>query len=155
MARIPKIRFNSEKLDKDIKQAEGAKFNQGKISEFIMQRNKTYYCECMKDGTIAEEVLDKVCSYYDLSKDDYIVTQQTEQAEIQKKADTLNYENVLTHLGTISKTLNEILGQQRSIAYLLGELNNKMMGQNKHDKELISLLEDIKKKQQFPFKRSV
>ena len=28
----------------------------------------------LKNGTIAEEVLDRVCEYYDLTKKDYIIT---------------------------------------------------------------------------------
>ena len=148
MARPQKIKINVTLLDKNIRDNENGNFNQAKISKFVMGKGDTYYSEMLKNGTVAEEVLDRVCEYYDLSKEDYIVTKETVQKEIQQKADTQNYENLIVLLTGIDKSLKEILAQQKSTNFLLGELKTNATNDNKFSKEIIQKLENLEKRQQ-------
>ena len=149
MARPQKIKINVTLLDKNIRDNENGNFNQAKISKFVMGKGDTYYSEMLKNGTVAEEVLDRVCEYYDLTKKDYIITEEDVQKEIQQKADTQNYENLIVLLTGIDKTLKEILAQQKSTNFLLGELKTNAANDNKFSKEIIQKLENLEKRQRY------
>lgn len=149
MARPQKIKINVALLDKNIRAIENGNFNQAKISKFVMGKCSTYYSEMLKNGTIAEEVLDRVCEYYDLTKKDYIITEEDVQKEIQQKADTQNYENLIVLLTGIDKALKEILAQQKSTNFLLGELKTNAANDNKFSKEIIQKLENLEKRQRY------
>ena len=73
---------------------------------------------------------------------------ETEKKEIQKQADTQNYENVILLLQGIDKTLQELLAQQKSTNYILGELKTSMMNDVKNNKEILGKLENLEKRQQ-------
>lgn len=148
MGRTPNIKFNGELLDKKIKEIEKDSFNQGKVSIYIMGKGRSYYCDCIKNGTIAESVLDRVCTYYEFDKKEFIVTEETVKKDIQEKADTQNYENVIILLQGIDRTLKELLAQQKSTNYLLGELKTSAMNDTKNSKDILGKLENLEKRQQ-------
>ena len=149
MARPQKIKINVTLLDKNIRAIENGNFNQAKISKFVMGKGDTYYSEMLKNGTVAEEVLDRVCEYYDLSKEDYIVTKETVQKEIQQKADTQNYENLIVLLTGIDKTLKELLAQQKSNNYMLQQIQTYMANENKFSKDIITILDKQEKRSRY------
>jgi len=146
--RAPRVKFNAQKFDEDVRKHEGTRFNQSKISEFIMGRNATYYCEALKEERIAEEVLEKACKYYELDKVDYIITEETEKKQIQQKADTQNYENVLTYLKGIDDLLRELLAAEKSTQFILNEMKNNLMKSNTNEKAMIEKLEAVEKREQ-------
>ena len=146
MGRTPNIKVNMELLDKHIREKEGGNFNQNKVSKFVMGKGSTYYCEAIKSGTLNPEVLDRVCEYYEFTKEDYLVTDETKKVQIQKQADTMNYENVILLLTGIDKTLKELLAQQKSTNYSLNELRNAVFNTNKNSKDILEKLENIEKR---------
>ena len=143
--RAPRIKFNAQKFDEDIRKHEGSRFNQSKISEFIMGRNSTYYCEALKEEKIAEEILEKVCKYYELDKNDYIITADVEKQQIQQKADTQNYDNLILLLTGIDKTLKELLAAEKSTQFILNEMKNNLMKSNANEKQILETLESVNK----------
>ena len=147
LSRQPNIKINAELLDKQIKSLEGDKFDPKKVSEFIMSRGDTYYSKSIKDGAMALDALEKLCKYYDLDKKDYIITDQQEKQEVQKQVDNTNYENMLIAFGNVDKLLREILAQQKSTNYILGELRNNLIISNKNQKDIVNKLEAIEKRQ--------
>lgn len=146
MIRLPNIKINGELLDKQVKSIEGDKFDPKKVSEFIMSKGDTYYAKSIKDGTMSADALDKLCKYYDLNKKDYIITEAQAKQEVQKQVDNINHENLLIALGNIDKLLREMLAQQKSTNYILGEMRNSMITFGKNQKDMISKLESIEKK---------
>ena len=145
MGRTPNIKIDGSKLDEAIKKVEGDKFNQGKVSQFIMGRDKTYYSGTVKKNEISPEVLDRVCSYYEFDKEDFIVTAETEKKEIQQKADTQNYENVLTYLKGIDGLLREVLATQKSTNFILNEMKNNLIKSNTNEKALLDKIDAVSK----------
>lgn len=108
MGRTPKTKVNMKLLDSHIKEKEGSAFDPSKISKFIMGKGDTYYRVALRTGCVVDDVLDRVCEYYGFDKQDYIITEETKKVEVQKQADTMNYENVILLLTGIDKTLKEL-----------------------------------------------
>ena len=149
MARPQKLKINVTLLDKNIREKENGNFNQSKISKFVMGKGETYYSEMLKNGTVAEEVLDRVCEYYELTKKDYLITEETVKKEIQQKADTQNYENLIVLLTGIDKTLKELLAQQKSNNYMLQQIQTYMANENKFSKDIITILDKQEKRSRY------
>lgn len=147
MGRVPKIKINATLLDSKIKELEGSSFNQGKISKFVMNKGNTYYCEMLKNQTVAVEVLDRICEYYELDKNDFIITEEIAKKQIQEQANTQNYENLIVLLSGINKTMQEQLAQQKSTNYLLGEIRTSLLNENKNTKSILEKLEHLEKRQ--------
>lgn len=145
MARPANLKIDGAKLDEAIKKAEGIKFNQSKVSQFIMGRDKTYYSGTIKKNEINAEVLDRVCDYYELDKNDYIITEATEKKQIQEKADTQNYDNMILLLTSIDKTLKELLASEKSTQFILNEMKNNLMKSNTNEKNILDKLDDVAK----------
>lgn len=122
MGRPAKITVDAKKMDNEIKKILGARFNAARISESVLHKGKTYYNDFVKSGTISESALDTLCDSYGMDKDDYVITEEKIQEDIQQKAESQNYENLIVLLTGIDKSLRELLGQQKSTNYLLGEL---------------------------------
>ena len=146
MGRQPNIRINGELLDKHIKEIEGEKFDASKISTFILGRDKTYYKKCLLQNSLAEDVLDRVCKYYELTKDDYIITEEKVKETIQQKADTMNYDNVILLLQGIDTAMKELLAQQKTTNYYLKELYTNSTNDTKLKKEILQKLENMEKR---------
>lgn len=146
MGRTPKTKVNMKLLDSHIKEKEGSAFDYSKISKFIMGKGDAYYRVALRSECMANDVLDRVCEYYGFNKQDYIITEETKKKEVQKEADTLNYENVILLLTGIDKTLKELLGQQKSTNYLINELRTDLAKDNKINKEILGKLETVEKR---------
>ena len=142
------IKIDGKKLDAAIKAAEGDKWNQAKISCYIMNMKKSYYCYAVTNNLMNPEVLDRVCQYYDLDKDDFIVTAEDEKKQIQQQADTQNYENVLTYLKGIDGILRELLSTQKSTNFILNEMKNNLIKSNSNEKDICDLLAAAEKRKQ-------
>ena len=122
--RTPNLTIKGESLNNDIKAIEKNGFNSAKISTFIMGKGKMYFAQAVKNNKMARASLEKVCGYYDLDTEDYIVTEEVEKQIIQEKADTLNYDNIILLLTSIDKTLKEILAQTKSNGINAGYIRN-------------------------------
>jgi len=146
--RKPNIKINGEALDTDIRKAEGNRYNQSNISTIIMGRAKSYYAQCICKNSMEENVLDKLCTFYDLDKIDYVITEEAEKAAIIKQVDNLNYENILTLLASIDKSLREILAQEKSNQFTLGEIQNAILTGNGHSKASLEILQTQEKRKQ-------
>lgn len=147
MPRPQKIKINATLLDKYIRDNENDNFNQAKISKFVMGKGDTYYSEMLKNGTVAEEVLDRICEYYELDKKDFIITDEIAKKQIQEQANTQNYENLVLLLTGINKTMQEQLAQQKSTNYLLGEIRTSLLNENKNTKSILEKLDNLEKRQ--------
>ena len=122
--RTPNVTIKGEVLNKHIMAIEKGGFNAAKISTFIMGKGKMYLTQSIKNNTMARASLDKLCDYYDLNSDDYVVTEEVEKQIIQEKADTQNYDNVILLLTSIDKSLREILTQIKSNNINMGYIRN-------------------------------
>lgn len=145
MGRPANIKIDGKKLDEDIRNHEGSKFNATKISKFIMGKNTTYYCQSIKENNMSEEVLNRVCQYYELDKSDYIVTADVEKQKIQQKADTQNYDNLILLLTGIDRTLKELLAAQKSTQFILNEMKGDLMKSNSNSKAILEKIESFEK----------
>ena len=134
MARQPNLKIDGELLDIHIRRAEGDKFNQTKISQFILGKDKTYYSKTLLQGSISEECLERVCNYYDLDKTEYIITDEVEKKNIQQKADTQNYENIIVLLTAVDRTLVELLAQQKTTNEMMRNLLRELKADSKETK---------------------
>ena len=111
----------------------------------LSRRDKTYYRGTIKKNEINAEVLDRVCDYYELDKNDYIITEATEKKQIQEKADTQNYDNMILLLTSIDKTLKELLASEKSTQFILNEMKNNLMKSNTNEKNILDKLDDVAK----------
>jgi len=145
MGRIPNIKIDGLKLDEAIRKAEGSGFNQGKISQFIMCKDKSYYSGMLRRNEISGDTLQRVCEYYDLDKDDFIITEKSKKQEIQRIADTQNYDNLILLLTGIDKTLKELLAAQKSTQFMINEMKNNLMKSNSNEKAILDKIESIEK----------
>ena len=109
------VKIYGEKLDKHIKEIEGKNFKGVKISTFILGADQTYYSKSINSGTININQLDKLCAYYDLDKNDYIVTTE------EPKPVTIDSTSNNGQLDTIIVGLNVLYEAQKQ--------NNELMSQ--------------------------
>ena len=142
------VKIDGKKLDAAIKKVEGDKWNQSKISCYIMNMKKSYYCYAVTNNLMNPEVLDRVCQYYDLDKDDFIITAEDEKKQIQQQADTQNYDNLILLLTGIDKTLKELLAAEKSTQFILNEMKNNLIKSNSNEKQICDLLEAAEKRKQ-------
>lgn len=136
MPRKANIAFDGKKLDQDIKKLEGSRYSQAKISEIIMGNGSTYFSNAINRELISEESLKKVCSFYNLNIADYIITEKDKKEAMKKEVDSTNFENILVHLAAINKLMAELLAQQKSTNYMLGQMTDKIQMIQKSSKEI-------------------
>lgn len=133
MAREKNLKVDSEKIDKVVRNIDGGKCD-------------TYYTTIvLKDHAISKDAYERLCEYYGLTAEEFIVTEEKEKQLIQEKADTMNYENVILLLTGIDKTLKELLAAQKSTNYILGEIKNGQVSANQNGKKIIELVDNIDK----------
>ena len=140
------IKFNFEKLDNDIKRIEGENYSQVRIDKFVLGRSSGYYRMCRKNGEINNDVLNRVCEYYNLDKDDYIGKAVEPEPKKESNVDQSmqqNYENIIIMLAGFDKTMKELLTQLKTTNFLLNELKTSAMNDNKFNKEIVEKLDQI------------
>ena len=146
MAREKNLKVDSARIDKVVRSIDGDKYDPKRISKFVLGKGDTYYTTIvLKDHAISKDAYERLCEYYGLAHDDYIVTEEKEKQLIQEKADTMNYENVILLLTGIDKTLKELLAAQKSPNYILGEIKNGQVSTNQNGKKVIELVDNIDK----------
>lgn len=154
MPREKNLKIYSDKIDKIVKDAEGDKYDPKRISKFVLGKGDTYYTKSiLKDGNISKDAYERLCEYYNLKPEDYILTEKKEKEIIQEKADTMNYENVIILLTGIDKTLKELLATQKSTNYILGEIKNGQVASNQNGKKVIELVDNIDKNRRPPARK--
>lgn len=154
MGRERNLKLYSEKLDKVIRDAEGDKYDPKRISKFVLGKCDSYYSKTViKDGNISQDAFDRLCEYYSLKPENYILTDEKEKEVIQEKADTQNYENIIVLLTGIDKTLRELLATQKSTNYILGEIKNGQVASNQNSKKVIELVDNIDKNRRPPARK--
>lgn len=154
MPREKNLKIYSDKIDKIVKDAEGNKYDPKRISKFVLGKGDTYYTKSiLKDGNICKDAYERLCEYYNLKPEDYILTEAKEKEVIQEKADTMNYENIIILLTGIDKTLKELLATQKSTNYILGEIKNGQVINNQNSKKVIELVDNIDKNRRPPARK--
>ena len=154
MAREKNLKIDSEKIDKVIKSVDGDKYDPKRISKFVLGKGDTYYTAIvLKDHAISKDAYERLCEYYSLVPEDYIITEEKEKQIIQEKADVMNYENVILLLTGIDKTLKELLAAQKSTNYILGEIKNGQVASNQNGKKVIELVDNIDKNRRPPARK--
>lgn len=141
--RTPNIKINGEQLDKDIKNIEKTSFNAGKISTFILGKSKTYYTVSIRENNMSKDTLDRLCGYYDLDAEDYIVTEEMETKAVQEQVTDQNYENLILVLMSIDRSLKEIVSHTKTTNMGIEDLKSSMTGVMKLEREI---LENVDKK---------
>ena len=142
------IKIDGAKLDAAIRASEGDKFNQGKISRIIMGRDKSYYRIAIKENSINSEVLDKVCEYYELNRDDYLApTPSATPVNLEFVATStsapvgLDSDKLIELLTSIDKSLQEIAASERATQFVLSEIQNSLLKSNSNEKTIIDKLD--------------
>lgn len=154
MAREKNLKIYSEKLDKVIRAAEGDKYDAKRISKFVLGKCDSYYSKSViQNHNISKDAYERLCEYYNLKPEDYILTEAKEKEVIQEKADTQNYENIIILLTGIDKTLKELLATQKSTNYILGEIKNGQVTNNQNSKKVIELVDNIDKNRRPPARK--
>lgn len=146
MAREKNLKIYSDKIDKVVKAAEGDKYDPKRISKFVLGKGDTYYTNMiLKHHVICKDAYERLCEYYGLVPEDYILTEKKEKEIIQEKADTMNYENVILLLTGIDRTLKELLAAQKSTNYILTAIKESQTKEIQNDNKIIELVDSIDK----------
>lgn len=152
MAREKNLRIKAEDLNKKIKSIEGANFGSRKISEFILGKGINYYKDCLKTKTMCKASLERLCNYYNLNIDEYIVKdtpQPVKQEEVSNPiSNDLNLlnENLVKTLGSIDRHLQELICHQRTTNIILKDILQKEERSNKNQNDILDILEPDRKK---------
>lgn len=144
--RTPNLTINGEKLDKDIKNIEKTSFNAAKISTFILGKSKTYYNIALRDNKMSKDALDRVCEYYDLDTQDYIITEEMEEKAAQEKVSDQNYENLILILTSIDRSLKEIISHTKSTSMGIEDLKSSLTVATKLEREILETVDKKKNK---------
>ena len=154
MAREKNLKIYSDKIDKVARSIDGDNYNPSRISKFILGKGNGYYTTTvLREHTISKDAYERLCEYYGLVPEDYILTEKKEKEIIQEKADTMNYENIIILLTGIDKTLKELLATQKSTNYILGEIKNGQVASNQNGKKVIELVDNIDKNRRPPARK--
>jgi len=146
MAREKNLKVDSEKIDKVIKDIDGDKYDPKRISKFVLGKCDTYYTTIvLKDHAISKDAYERLCEYYGLGSEEFIVTEEKEKQLIQEKADTMNYENVILLLTGIDRALKELLAAQKSTNYILTAIKESQTKEIQNDNKIIELVDNIDK----------
>lgn len=73
------VNIDADKLETHIRAIEGDRFAGTRIAEFIMGYDKTYWTSMKRDKKCNVKALEKLCAYYNLNKEDYLVTEKPEE----------------------------------------------------------------------------
>lgn len=127
------VRIDFEKLENHIKEIEGSRFAGTRIAEFIMGYDKTYWTAMKKDKKCNIKGLDKLCAYYNLNKNDYIVIEEVKAESTPEKKEVLNIDTLIVGLNQIyeiekqnSELMTEILEQLKIVNTKTNRLENAL-----------------------------
>ena len=157
-----------KKLDEDIKAVAGDLYSRSNISMFVIGKARGYYNVVMSKQRISEIALNKVCKYYHLNKEDYIikpeltlvppsipfsaveeepnnevVTTDSTNSEILEKLSkiTEQLEAVAKSFTKVTSVLGTCYAEEKSMSYLLSQLHDKLSQHCKNEKEMLDKLE--------------
>ena len=162
MAKQKNIRIDQEKLDKVIKAIEGDKYSPKRISKFVLGKSDSYYSKSvLTNGNISKDTLDRLCEYYDLKADDFLVPQldiTSPPAVAVAAVPDVSYvrgidgETLFTMLGDINKALVELVALQKATNSMLGDLLDKSDSIARTNKKVAEIAETSDKSRKPPYK---
>ena len=159
--RKPNIRIDGAKLDEAIRNFEGDRYNRSKISRIIMGKDKTYYSMTVREGSINEATLNRVCEYYGFTAADFIVkdTPEADSNYIPPVAantpvpittiipvDSENSAKIIELLTSIDATLKELVAAEKATQFILNDVTNNLIKSCSNQKTMMETLNEMSKR---------
>lgn len=156
MAKNTNFPYDAKKLDDDIRNIDGERYNQSKISTFIIGRCDTYYSQAFKKEAISKEALSKICKYYSLKEKDYLLPDAPRKSKVEEaknveekvveKPIVVNIdidpiikaiEAMKEDMNKHTKILEELVAQQKSANFVLNQALDRLSSIQKFEKDIL------------------
>lgn len=124
------VKINSELLKKDL---DGVGISCNKISEMILNKGPGYLSDCFRRSGMSETNLNKVCSFFSLKAEDYILRNKPKEEketpatpEVATPVVGIDTSSLLAGLHAINETLKASLAMQTETRKKLNTLENAL-----------------------------